>query len=172
MHACDEGHKVDWEGTKILATILEKSPRSHLDKEDQQKLKSGWWPCQNKTWLPYFEWTPSISFFQSPLSIILYKYITCVFVRVSSIPVYISVYQSCLCTLSPFTWARSMPCIVAVVLLNCMSDVSSGQFRFTDTILIFMWICVSSTKPKIPCLSLPEKPLCAHILTFCIGIGT
>ena len=27
------------------ALLEEKGPRSHLDQEDQQKLKSGLWPC-------------------------------------------------------------------------------------------------------------------------------
>ena len=115
MHACDEGHRVDWEGTKILATILEeKSPRSHPDKEDQHSHILN----EHQVFSP-------ISFFQSTLSTILSQHIiSCVFMPMSSIPVYISLF----CTPSPHLaeegpWTETS-CIVAVVLLNCMNDVS------------------------------------------------
>ena len=55
VHAWDEGHRVDWEGTKILESEPHYLKRSHLDKEDQQELKCGLWPYFNQTWLPYFE---------------------------------------------------------------------------------------------------------------------
>ena len=57
VHAWDEGHRVDWEGAKILESQRlpeEKCPRSHLDKEDQQKLKSGLWPCLKPDLAPIF----------------------------------------------------------------------------------------------------------------------
>ena len=44
MHAWDEGHRVDWEGTKILESephYLKGKVLEALDQEDLEKLKSG-----------------------------------------------------------------------------------------------------------------------------------
>ena len=43
VHAWDEGHRVDWEGVKILESEPHYLRRRVL--EDQQELKSGLWPC-------------------------------------------------------------------------------------------------------------------------------
>ena len=57
VHAWDEGHRVDWEGAKILESEPHYPKRrvlelSHLDKEDQQELESGLWPCLKPDFAP------------------------------------------------------------------------------------------------------------------------
>ena len=135
MRACDKGHMVDWEGTKILEPhylkrrvlgairIIKTSRNSNLDCGLVTRLGSH----MNTKYSSLFHFShhPFQSFSLST-SLLVY-----------SCPCHQYPYQSCLCTLSSLAeevpWTETS-CIVAVVL----------------------------QKLKVPCLTLPEKLLCVH----------
>ena len=55
-HAWNEGHRVDWEGMKILKSVLEeKGLRSHLIKKSSRNSNLDCSLALSQTWFPYFE---------------------------------------------------------------------------------------------------------------------